>query len=249
MELGAQLYTVRAYTQTLEDFSAALRKVADIGYRTVQVSGTCAYEADWLRDRLRETGLRCVITHVDPGTLPDNPAAAADAHGVFDCRYIGIGSMPGGTDCYDTFVGQFKPAARAIAGKGCLLMYHNHNFEFVKVDRRNYLERLAEDFTPEEMGFTLDTYWVQAAGGDPAQWLRRLSGRVPCVHCKDMVYRDGGVRFAPVGGGNMNFDAILDACRDAGTEYLLVEQDVCYGEDPFVCLKRSYEFLTARGLA
>ena len=45
----------------------------------------------------------------------------------------------------------------------------------------------------------------------------------------------------------MDFDAILAACADAGARYLLVEQDDCY-EDPFVCMKKSYDFLRARGL-
>jgi sugar phosphate isomerase/epimerase len=36
--LGAQLYTVRAFTQTIEDVAATLRKVADIGYTAIQIS-------------------------------------------------------------------------------------------------------------------------------------------------------------------------------------------------------------------
>jgi hypothetical protein len=40
MEIGAQFYTVRQQCQNLEDFALSLKKVADIGYRTVQISGT-----------------------------------------------------------------------------------------------------------------------------------------------------------------------------------------------------------------
>ena len=53
---------------------------------------------------------------------------------------------------------------------------------------------------------------------------------------------------APVYEGNIDFDSILEACEAAGTEYLLVEQDDCYGEDPFECLRVSYQNLKARGL-
>ena len=41
--------------------------------------------------------------------------------------------------------------------------------------------------------------------------------------------------------------AVFEKARDAGTEYMFVEQDDCYGEDPFECLKRSYAYLKARG--
>ena len=36
-----------------------------------------------------------------------------------------------------------------------------------------------DDMAPEEMGFTLDTYWVQAGGADVCEWLERLKGRLP----------------------------------------------------------------------
>ena len=37
MKIGAQLYTVRDFCKTLDGFSETLKKVADIGYTTVQV--------------------------------------------------------------------------------------------------------------------------------------------------------------------------------------------------------------------
>ena len=60
MQIGAQLYTVRNHCQNLDDFALTLRKVADIGYRTVQVSGTCAFEAGWLKDQLEQNGYKVV---------------------------------------------------------------------------------------------------------------------------------------------------------------------------------------------
>ena len=118
------------------------------------------------------------------------------------------------------------------------------------VGGKTFIDLLCETFTPAECGVTLDTYWVQAGGGDPAWWLRNLKGRVDCVHFKDMVFspEDKGVRMAAIGEGNMNYPEILKACDDAHVEYGFVEQDNCYGEDPFLCLKRSYEYLTAQGL-
>ena len=123
-------------------------------------------------------------------------------------------------------------------------MYHNHHFEFIKMNGKTILESICEDFSPEELGITLDTFWVQMAGGDPAAWLEKLSGRVPCIHLKDMAY---GNKMAVIGEGNMNFDRIFEKAEKSGTEYMLVEQDDCYGENPFDCLKRSYDFLKSRG--
>jgi sugar phosphate isomerase/epimerase len=56
-----------------------------------------------------------------------------------------------------------------------------------------------------------------------------------------------GPKMAVVGEGNINFDRVFERAEAAGTEYMFVEQDDCYGEDPFECLKRSYAYLNARG--
>ena len=37
MKTGAQLYTVRLFTQTAPDFRETMRRVAEIGYETVQL--------------------------------------------------------------------------------------------------------------------------------------------------------------------------------------------------------------------
>ena len=106
------------------------------------------------------------------------------------------------------------------------------------------LEKLAQEIPADVMGFTLDTFWVQAGGGDPAQWVKNLAGRVPAIHLKDFSY---GRKMAVVGEGNINFDRVFAEAEGAGTKYMLVEQDDCNGEDPIECLRRSYEYLKACG--
>ena len=252
MRTGAQLYTVREFCRDTESFAETLKKVADIGYEFVQVSGTCAYEAEWLRDELAKNGLKCAITHTAAGAIKNDTDTVIKNHKTFGCGLIGLGSMPPAADGsldYDGFAAGFRPAAQAIAAAGCFFMYHNHHFEFERDEKGvRGLEKLAEAFAPSEMGFTLDTYWVQYAGGDPAQWLRMLRGRVPAIHLKDMVCVERTQRMAVVGEGNINFGRVLYEAENAGTEFLLVEQDNCNGEDPFECLKRSYRQLAAWGL-
>lgn len=248
MEIGAQLYTVRDYCKNLTDFAETLKKVADIGYRTVQVSGTCAFEPDWLDGELKKNGLRCVLTHTPGDRIAADPAQVAKNHDRFGCEYVGLGwygfdsEKPDGT--FEHFVEIYGAAAKALRANGKYFMYHNHDQEFKKYDGKLILEKLAEAIPAEDMGFTLDTFWVQAGGGDPAQWLEKLAGRIPCIHLKDFAY---GRKMAVIGEGNINFDRVFEKAEAGGTKYMLVEQDDCYGESPFDCLKRSYQYLTACG--
>jgi sugar phosphate isomerase/epimerase len=112
------------------------------------------------------------------------------------------------------------------------------------VNGKTIMDHIAEMFPADELGFTVDTFWVQAGGSDPALWIEKLAGRVPCIHLKDFAF---GRKMAPVGEGNINFDRVFEKAEAAGTRFMLVEQDDCNGEDPFDCLKRSYDFLSSRG--
>ena len=247
MRIGAQLYTAREACQTLEGFAETLARVADIGYRFVQVSGTCAYEAEWLRAQLERNGLTCVLTHIPPQRLTGELDRVIADHRVFGCRNIGLGYWnfdPAGEMTLERWLETFPPVAKAIHAAGAYFMYHNHDNEFRSVGGRRVLELLADAVPAEEMGFTLDTYWVQVGGGDPAQWLDRLAGRIPCIHLKDCGY---GQRMEIVGEGNINFDRVFEKAEAGGTEYMLVEQDDCHGEAPIECLKRSYDYLKACG--
>ncbi len=248
MQIGAQFYTVRSECQNLEDFALTLRRVADIGYQTVQISGTCPYEADWLKEQLDKNGLQCVLTHIPVPRLTGETEKVIADHHVFGCEHIGLGWYPFNeekeNETYAHFMKTFPPVAKAIREGGRYFMYHNHDQEFKRIGGEAVLERLAREIPAEIMGFTLDTFWVQAGGADPAQWLEKLSGRVPVIHLKDYAY---GRKMAVVGEGNINFDRVFEKAETAGTKFMLVEQDDCNGEDPVECLRRSYEYLKACG--
>ena len=248
MEIGAQFFTLREFCKDTDSFAESLKKVADIGYRCVQISGTCEFEPRWLAQQLEKNGLRCVVTHTAPAKLMADPVQVAKDHTVFGCDNVGLGyykfepENPQGDYAY--YLQTYKPVAAAMKENGKYFMHHNHSYEFRKVDGKLVIERLAEDFSADELGFILDTYWVQKAGGDPAAWIEKLAGRLPVIHLKDYLF---DASMAVIGEGNINFDRVFEKAEAAGTRYMLVEQDNCNGEDPFDCLKRSYAYLKACG--
>ena len=247
MQVGAQFYTVREFCKTPDDLALSLKKVADIGYRTVQISGTCPYDPKWMKEQLDLNGLKCIITHSDPKRMVAEPEAVAKDHDVFDCKYVGLGSYsfnPEKGHSFEGFMETYVPTAKRLKECGKYFMYHNHAHEFKRVDGKRIFDKLLEEVPADIMGFTMDTYWVQVGGGDPAQWLEKLAGRIPVIHLKDYAW---GQQMAVVGEGNINFDRVFEKAEAGGTMYMMVEQDNCNGEDPFDCLRRSYEFLKANG--
>ncbi|MFC5531314.1 sugar phosphate isomerase/epimerase family protein [Cohnella yongneupensis] len=249
MILGAQLYTVRAFLQNETDIRRTLAKIAEIGYATIQVSAMGKIAPETLKAICDELSLKIVLTHVSPERLVNETDQVIEEHRILGCDYIGIGSMPEkyrSDDWYEHFATDFRPAANRIADAGMQFMYHHHNFEFIKIGGKRLIERLIEDFSPREMGVTLDTYWIQAAGADIYEWIDRLRDRIHCVHLKDMAVRGMEPIMAPVMEGNMNFAAIMKALEKTATKYALVEQDICEGS-PFDCLRASYNNLVSLG--
>lgn len=252
MLLGAQTYTIRTYCQNERDFRESMRRVAEIGYTAVQLSGIGAIKPEILRAVCDEYGLSIVLTHTNPDRVMNDTENVIREHEILGCPYIGIGSMPEryrSAAWIDRFAVDFTEPAKKIADSGRLLMYHNHNFEWERIDKNVTLfDALLESMPADIMGVTLDTYWVQAAGADVLATIDRFADRIPCVHLKDMAIKGFQQRYAPVGEGNLDFPHILARLKENGkTKYMLVEQDDCYGESPFDCLKQSFDNVKEMG--
>lgn len=254
MKLGAQLFTLRDYIQTEEDLAHTLKKVADIGYTVVQVSGIGPIDPHRVRELCDENGLTIALTHNSPDRLRFDTEAVIREHEIYGCKYIGLGGIPP-RYCTEEWIGRFiadyKPVAQKIADSGKRFLYHHHAFDFRKLDGKRQIEHMLEGFAPEELGIILDTYWVQMAGADMFQWAEKLRDRIPCVHLKDMSVQprvfDNIPMMMAVGEGNMNMEGFLAHLKAlGGTEFILAEQDTCPG-DPFRCLETSYKNIKAMG--
>lgn len=250
MKIGAQLYTIRLFTQTVKDFEHSMKKIANIGYKTVQLSAL-GQEVNYkiAGEICKEYGLEIVLTHCDNNRILHDTENLIKEHKAMNCRYIGLGSMPDkyrNEDWIHRFVEDYKEPARKMCEEGLKFMYHNHDFEFEKTGGKYMIDHLLEGFTSEEMGITLDSYWVHHAGGDVVAWIEACKERISCVHLKDIAITNKQAVMAPVMEGNMNFKSIMNALENSCCEYALVEQDICL-ESPFVCLEKSYQNLKSLG--
>ena len=250
---GAQLFTVRELTQTIEDVAETLRKIADIGYTAIQISAFGPVEPADVAKIVQDNNLTVAATHMGWNRFLEDLDGVIETHELWSCKHPAIGGLPGeyrSRDGIARFVEELTPVAERLAAEGMDFSYHNHNQELATFDcGKTWLEALYDAAPPEVLKAEIDTYWIQAGGGDPAWWLRRCAGRIPVIHLKDMcITSEREIRMAEIGEGNLNWPAILQAADEGGTEYLLIEQDNCYGKDPFDCLATSLRNLKAMGI-
>jgi sugar phosphate isomerase/epimerase len=249
--IAAQMYTLREFTKTPKDIATTLGRVKKMGYDAVQLSALGKIDPKELAAMLRGEGLICCATHVSLERLRDETAAVIEEHRLWGCKYTAIGGFfpknPRPSD-WPEFARAFNVTAQKFKGSGIRVGYHNHSHELGRFDGKVALQTLLDIFS-QDVWMEIDTYWIQHGGGDPAAWIDRVAGRIPCVHLKDMAMGTDGVQqMAEVGEGNLNWPVILKACRGAGVEWFIIEQDICQ-RDPFESLAISLRNVKQMGLA
>jgi sugar phosphate isomerase/epimerase len=247
MKLAAQLYTLRDHTRTADQLANTLAKVRAMGYPAVQVSAIGSIESAVVAKLLRDHGLICCATHTSLERLKTEPSAVIDELKLWGCQFTAIGGffpINPTAELWDQFADEFNQVAEKFKGTGITLGYHNHSHELLKFGGKTILQNLLDRLDPS-IAFEIDTYWITHGGGDPAQWIRNVAGRIPCVHLKDMGIRLPREQIMmEVGEGNLNWPAVLDACRSSRVDWYIVEQDTCY-RDPFESLAISLRNLLA----
>ncbi len=245
--IGAQLYTVRDFVQDEKSFEETMKKLSDIGFKSVQISGVGPIAPEAMRDICRDNNLAVSSTHKGFDDYKNNIEEMIKFHKALGCDIAGLGSFPNeyrvdDVEALDGAIEILNTACEKLRAEGIDFAYHNHAFEFARLSNgQSVFERLLEK---GKFSFIFDTYWAAAAGFDAADWLKKLGDRVAVIHYKDMKAKlDNSSFYAPVGEGNMNFDSIVKASDKA--RWAMIEQDFCDGEDPIDCLSRSYRYLVS----
>ncbi len=266
--LGLQLYSVRG--AMAQDFEGTLKTVSEIGYKYVEFAGYFDKSAEEIKALLEKYGLVCESVHQ---TLSANDDAKM-AEEIKFLKAIGVkyvfipwyekGKLAG-TDAWRETVESFKKMSAALKAEGLTLGYHNHDFEFARHDGKFLHDHIFDEVGLENIIPELDTCWVRYSGLDPAAKIREFSGYVPVVHLKDFTCKklasgpvydliggasasteDNEFKYRPVGKGMQNFDEILAACEESGTQTVIVEQDLSYEEGELSAVKASYDYLASR---
>ncbi len=248
--IGAQYYTIRDFCQNLDDFDKSCGKISRIGYKTVQLSGIGDFSGHDVKKILDKHNLTAVCTHRSADNYLNNIEKEIEFHKTIGCKICGLGAMPGFNTKLETikeFAEKFNPVAQKLEKNNLIFAYHNHAFEFEKIDGVYAFDIITDSIKSDNFRFILDAYWLSYAGINPSKFIRERKGKIACVHFKDLKIVENAPRFAEVGQGNIDWDDVISACEDAGVEYALVEQDECYGRNPFESLKMSYDYLTGKG--
>ena len=252
--VGIQLYGVKNSMQ--KDFEGTLAAIKEMGYEYVEFAGYFGRTSDEIKALLDKLGLKCVSAHQSLDFFDEAPEKGVDFLKNFGVKYVVIPwyekEKLAGTEYWNATAEYFAKNAELLAKNGMVLGYHNHDFEFKKIEGKFIHDYIFEAVPEGKIVPELDTCWVHYAGLDPAAKIREFAGKVDIVHLKDFNCKelgggpayalidadgnpmdvpskaDNAFRFMPLGMGRQDFASILAACEDSGTEIVIVEQDEVY---------------------
>lgn len=244
--VAVQMYTVRDHTE--KDMAKTLRDIAAMGYEGVELAGYGDLDANGVKRICEEVGLKIVSMHVGIEVLQSALESAVDDALLLDVKFVVV---PYIGEEYRTREGIanlgaiLTEAGAKLNSAGLQLLYHNHAFEFEKIDGEYLLDLLYSSSDAKLLQIELDTFWAQKGGADVAAYIRKYGERVRLLHVKDMT-DDERETFAEVGNGKMPWPEIFAAAEEFGVVAYIVEQDECE-RDSMESIKISIDNLKKMG--
>ncbi len=271
-KVGLQLYSIRDDME--KDMDAALGQVKAMGYDYVEFAGYFGKSAEEVKALLDKHGLECVSVHQAPSLFWEKGQEAIDFLKVIGAKYCAIPwyTVDEFFDNWDETIEKFTELGKKLKENGIQLLYHNHDFEFRKIDGEAILDKMYATIPNDILKPQFDTCWVHYAGNNPAEYLKKYAGKIEVVHLKDFVCEklgggpvygligedggedkaaskeDNGFMFKPVGSGIQDWPAILAASEEAGADIVIVEQDQSPERPAMESVKMSREYLKSLGL-
>lgn len=267
LPVAVQLYSIR--DEVAKDMKAALIKVKEMGYQGVEFAGLFGNKPADIKAMCAEIGLVPISAHVPIDEMVKAPEETVSAYAEIGCKFIVVPYVieerrPGGSK-FEQTLEDMKMIGALAKDKGMTLLYHNHDFEFVKIDGTYGLDLIYQKVPADLLQTEIDTCWANVGGENPAKYVLKYTGRAPVVHLKDFagsksenMYELIGIdkkaektntfEFRPVGFGNQNIPDILDASVKAGAGWVVVEQDQpSMGKTPLECVKIARDYLKLLG--
>jgi len=256
--IGLQMYTMRDFMKNAMDFKETLKKIAEIGLTSVQITPPAFHTIEETAALLKEFGLQADSVFQPTTAIVNNMEKIKHAAEVLKTDVVRTNSIPNeyrlDADGYRRYAEVMNAEGRACKAAGFRYIYHFHAFEWVNFGDVRGIDIMLNETDPDAVMFQPDVFWLTNAGTEPSVSLKMFRGRAFYMHVKDYAIRklegkieDVPYHFASVGTGNLNWNGIIKTADEIGIERFVIEQDMCDG-NPFDAVKLSFDNLNKMGI-
>ncbi len=232
---GFQVWTIRK--ELVNDFPGTLKKMADMGYKEVEMCSPLGYSnsgfeplnhmsGSEMKKIVEDSGLKCTSSHFNMGELRDHLDDRIEwAKGIGMKQMIASSfGLP-----KDASVDDFRRAAdelNAIGEKtkkaGVQMGFHNHHMEFEKRGDELIYDALLKQLDPDLVKMQFQVAVVDI-GYEAADYFRKYPGRFISAHLAD--YSAEQKKQVPIGQGIVDWEELFKAAKKGGVKNFYVEMD------------------------
>lgn len=228
-KLSFQIYSARQH-QPWQDVIAML---AATGYTDVEGFGGVYAEPEKFRALLDQHGLSMSSGHFFPldmfETQKKDVTRIAKILGMRNiyCPFVLPEQRKNSVAGWKAFGRKLAAANAFIRDEGYGFGWHNHDFEFVKLDDGSMpIERIFE--AAPFVDWEIDVAWIVRARQNPLKWIKTYKDRITSVHVKDIAEQGKNLDqdgWCNVGEGTVKWPDIFKAVSGARVMHYVMEHD------------------------
>ena len=250
MPLGFQSWTIKEKLSS--DFAGTLKMMADLGYKQIEMCSPKGYEkigfgaftkmktAD-IRKTIEDAGMTCPSCHF--GAAEFNDENVDDR--IQFAKDMGMTQMICSTfwlpktatiSDYQAAADKLNKAGEKIKKAGLQAGFHNHDFEFVKIDGQLIYDALLGRFDPDLVKLQFQTQ-VIVHGYKAADYFNKYPGRFISAHLSDWT---ADKKEVPVGQGVIDWKEFFAAAKTGGVKNIFVEMAADKFKDSATYIQKLY---------
>ena len=234
-DMCVQMYSARSILNH-DNYADILKEIAAMGYTAVEAA---SYDGDngliygdtpeVFKQKVEAAGMKVLSAHVSRGLsreeLDSGDLSAAlawwdkciEVHKKAGMEYIVTPWMGLQENLKDlqVYCDYLNEVGRRCKAAGIKYGYHNHAYEFEKVEDQVMYDYMLQHTDPDLVFFQMDVYWAVIGKASPVDYFKRYPGRFKMLHIKD--------EWEVGQSGMVGFDAIFKNAELAGLENFVVE--------------------------
>lgn len=248
--MGLQLYSLRDYVKD-NGIQKTLELVSKMGYKNLEAAsydngklyGIAPKE---LKKMCEDLGLRMTSSHTGQAFTKEKEGEvmawwdkAIEAHNELGVKYIVQPWLPVNDqttlDEIKMYCDYFNTVGYKTAAASIAFGYHNHDFEFRKIDDQIIYDYMLKNVSPNHVFFEADVYWIMKGGYNPVDYMKNYADQIKVLHIKDE--KEIGA------SGEMDFQPIFEQAKANNIKDWYVEVERYTNNNPEESVQQSFDFL------
>ncbi len=227
-KLGLQTFTVRRLMQNENDLDQTLQRLSDMGIKNLELAYIPWSELyiDTLREYLKKYDMKAISSQIKLSVIEKNLDFLIQVHKSLGMKYMAVSVIPfrhllSGPWGLKRLAWKLNSLGKTLHDEGIQLMFHHHNYEFIKFGSKMAFDILVEHFNPNYVQILSDTYWIRRGKFNVIDFLRKYKSHIKAVHLRGCINKNDTNLY----DGDVDFCKVLDYIKKNKFYYGVIEQN------------------------